>query len=253
MKPGLMRNLVVIITLTLVWEAAFRAGLMNPLIFGSPSLVVTAAMKDGAPFLQAVQVTSYEMAIAIAIAWVGGIAAGVLAGLTRFTSMLVAPLLSAVIALPLVVLYPAFVAWLGIGPLSKLAYGAAAGFFPVALSTMLGVRSIDERYLTMARAMGASRWQLVTRVILRLALPAIVSGLRVGTSIAIISVVQSEMLSATDGIGFWISYHRSLFNVGHVYLGIILILIVASAANRLLSKLERRSGQWRESLIVSNP
>ena len=250
---GGLRAVLITAALAVAWEAAFRAGWMNPMIFGSPSLVAAAAMKDGAAFLQAFQVTSYEMAVAIAIAWIGGIAAGMLAGLARFTSILVAPLLSAVIALPLVVLYPAFVAWLGIGPLSKIAYGAAAGFFPVALSTMLGVRSIDERYLTMARAMGASRWQLVTRVIMRLALPAIVSGLRVGTSIAIIAVVQSEMLAATDGIGFWISYHRTLFNVGHVYLGIILVLIVAMVANAVLSVLERRSGQWRAGLMAGTP
>lgn len=249
-NTGGARTLLVLVVLTAVWEAAFRAGLMNPLILGSPSLVAAAAAKDGATFLGAFQVTAYEMAVAVAIAWAGGIAAGLVIGATRFSGQLLAPILSAVIALPLVVLYPAFVAGLGIGPASKIAYGAAAGFFPVALSTLLGVRSIDLRYVTMARAMGAGPVQLMTRVIMRLAMPAIVSGLRVGTSIAIIAVVQSEMLSATDGIGFWISYHRTLFNVGHVYLGIILVLIVAACANWLLSRLERRTGRWRDSLVA---
>lgn len=239
------RAVAITLALFAAWETAFRAGLLEPLIFGSPSLVAAAGLKDGATFLGAFQVTAYEIAVAVLISWIGGVAVGVLIGATRFTGRLFAPLLSAVIALPLVVLYPAFVAWLGIGPLSKIAYGAAAGFFPVALAALLGVRSIDERYLVMARAMGAGRMQILTRVIVRLALPAIVSGLRVGTSIAIIAVVQSEMLSATDGIGYWISYHRTLFNVGHVYLGILLVLVVAAGANWLLSRLERQFGQWR--------
>ena len=243
-------TLLAIGSLTAAWELAFRAGLMNPLIFGSPSLVVAAAVKDGPTFLQAFQVTAYEMALAVAMSWIGGIGVGIVLGSTRFTGVLFAPLLSGVIALPLVVLYPAFVAWLGIGPLSKIAYGTAAGFFPVALATMLGVRSIDPRYLVMARAMGAGPLQIVTRVIVRLAMPAVVAGLRVGTSVAIIAVVQSEMLSATDGIGYWISYHRTLFNVGHVYLGIILVVIVAAVANGLLSLIEKRSGRWRESLVA---
>lgn len=235
---------LLVFVLVVLWEAAFRAGLLEPLIFGSPSLVVAAALKDGASFLAAFHITAYEMAVAVAISWVGGVLAGVAIGMTRVSAVLMAPLLSAVIALPLVVLYPAFVAWIGIGPASKIAYGAAAGFFPVALATVYGVRSIDERYVTMALAMGASRLQVLVRVVV----PAIVSGLRVGTSIAIIAVVQSEMLAATDGIGFWISYHRTLFNVGHVYLGIILVLIVAAAANWLLSRIEQRTGRWRESL-----
>ena len=61
---------------------------------------------------------------------------------------------------------------------------------------------------------------------MRLALPAIVSGLRIGTSLVIISVVQGEMLTSTDGLGFLISYHRALFNVGHVYFGIVLVLVI---------------------------
>jgi NitT/TauT family transport system permease protein/taurine transport system permease protein len=137
------------------------------------------------------------------------------------------------------------VAWLGIGTLSKIAYGAAAGFFPVALAAVLGIRSIDPRYAEMARAVGATPLQMLTQIKVRLALPAIVSGLKVGTSLVIISVIQSEMLSATDGIGFWISYHRSLFNTGHVYLGIILVLVMAAVANAALSALERRLGGSR--------
>lgn len=75
-------------------------------------------------------------------------------------------------------------------------------------------------------------------VVARLALSAIISGLRVGTSLLVIAVVQSKMLSATDGLGVWISYHRSLFNVGQVYFGVGLVL--AAALNTQLGALERR-------------
>src|SRR5207302_1047314 len=74
------------------------------------------------------------------------------------------PVLSGVIALPLIVLYPVLVAWLGIGVPSKIAYGAAAGFFPVALAAVLGMRGIDPRYAEMARAVGATPLQIVTQV-----------------------------------------------------------------------------------------
>jgi NitT/TauT family transport system permease protein len=72
-----------------------------------------------------------------------------------------------------------------------------------------------------------------------LALPAIISGLRLGTALIVIGVVLSEMLGSTDGIGFWISYHRALFNAGQVYLGILLALLVAGLANAALSLVER--------------
>lgn len=239
------RRIAIALALVALWEALFRAGLLNPLIFGSPSLVVGAVVQDGATFLAAFQVTSGEIVVAMAIAWIGGILFGLLVGCAPMPALVAAPILSAVIALPLVVLYPVLIVWLGIGQLSKIAYGAAGGFFPVALATVIGIRAIDARYVEMSRAMGASRAQIIFQVELRLALPAIVSGLRVGTSLAIISVIQSEMLASTDGLGFWISYHRSLFNVGQVYLGIILVLVTAAVANVVLSSLERRFGRWR--------
>jgi NitT/TauT family transport system permease protein/taurine transport system permease protein len=76
-----------------------------------------------------------------------------------------------------------------------------------------------------------------------LALPAIMSGLRLGTALIVIAVVLSEMLGSADGIGFWISYHRSLFNTGQVYLGILMALMVAWLANKVLSGVERIYGR----------
>jgi ABC-type nitrate/sulfonate/bicarbonate transport system permease component len=239
------RRLAVTLAVIALWELAYRLGILNPLIFGSPSLMLAAASKDGPAFLAAFQFTVSEIVLATATAWCCGVAFGVLAGAGAARSLVFAPILSAAIAVPLVVFYPVAIAWLGIGAASKIAYGSAAGAFPIALATLLGIRSIDPRYGEMARAMGASRAQILTQVVVRLALPAIVSGLRVGTSLTIISVVQGEMLASTDGLGFLISYHRALFNVGHVYLGIALVLAVAAVSNVALSALERRFGRAR--------
>jgi NitT/TauT family transport system permease protein len=239
------RRIGITLAVLVLWELLYRAGLLNPLIFGSPSLMLAAAVKDGPHFAAAFQFTAYEILVAAAIAAIGGVAFGAIAGATAIRSLVFAPTLSAVIAVPLVVLYPIAIAWLGIGAGSKIAYGAVAGFCPVALATLLGIRSIDLRYAEMARAMGASRAQILAQVMARLALPAILSGLRIGASLVIISVVQGEMLTSTDGLGFLISYHRALFNVGHVYFGILLVVVMAAAAHVALFALERHFGRWR--------
>jgi NitT/TauT family transport system permease protein/taurine transport system permease protein len=241
-----IKRIVITLAALLVWELLYRVGLLNPLIFGAPSLMWSAAVKDGRAFVVAFQFTAYEIVAACAIAWFGGVAFGVIAGATAVRGRIFAPMLSAVIAVPLVVLYPIAIAWLGIGSGSKIAYGAVAGFCPVALATLYGIRTIDMRLAEMARAMGASRSQILVQVMTRLALPAIVSGLRIGTSLVIISVVQGEMLTSTDGLGFLISYHRALFNVGHVYIGILLVVLMAAAAHVALSALERHFGRWRQ-------
>jgi ABC-type nitrate/sulfonate/bicarbonate transport system permease component len=96
----------------------------------------------------------------------------------------------------------------------------------------------------MARAMGANRLQLYTRVMFPLALPSIISGLRIGTGLVVIAVVVAEMLASLDGIGFLISYHRTLFDTGDVYLGFLFAIALAIGVNRGLSALERRFVQF---------
>jgi NitT/TauT family transport system permease protein/taurine transport system permease protein len=223
-----------------LWQGLAALGLLNPMLVGTPTLIAAAAIKDGVTLLAAFRFTLFEIVIAGVIAWTLGITLGVVIGAGRQRAVVIAPLLSAMIAVPLVVLYPVIVAWTGIGPTSKIIYGSATGFLPIALTTISGVSSIDRRYVEMARAMGARRSQILSQVIARLALPSIMSGVRIGTSLLVIAVVQSEMLSATDGLGFWISYHRSLFNVGQVYFGVALVLLLAATLNAILNFFENR-------------
>jgi NitT/TauT family transport system permease protein/taurine transport system permease protein len=242
-NPWIRRSAIALLCIAL-WELTFRVGLLNPIIFGSPSLVMQAAVSDGVLFLQAFRITLVEIALASLIACVGGVAFGVLMGALPIAALTLTPILSAIIAVPLVILYPVLVVWFGIGPPSKIVYGALIAFFPIALTTMLGVRAVDPSYAVMARAMGAPRWRVLVSVMVPLALPAVIAGLRIGLAFIIISVVQGEMVAAFDGLGFWISYHRTIFNTGHVYLGIILTLILAVGLNSILSRLERRYSGW---------
>ena len=91
--------------------------------------------------------------IAIAIAWGLGVSFGVVVGVLPRASRVSAVVLSALIAVPLVVLYPLFIAWLGLGPSSKVVFGVISGIFPIALNTMIGVQGIDRGYARMAHAM----------------------------------------------------------------------------------------------------
>jgi len=230
---------LVLFAILALWETTFRLGLLSPIIFGSPSLVVSAAISDGGTFLTAFQITAFEVAVAVLVAWTLGIFYGIVAGTLPLLGRFSLPILSSLIAVPLVVLYPIFMAWFGLGPLSKIVFGIVSGIFPIASGTIIGVRNAERGYARMAEAMGATRLQVMFKVMAPLALPAIMSGLRLGTSLIVIGVILGEMLGSVDGIGFWISYHRSLFNTGQVYLGILMALMMAGLANAVLSKVER--------------
>ena len=115
--------------------------------------------------------------------------------------MVFEPLLASVFAVPLVVFLPLFILFFGIGVESKIAFGAAYAFFPIALNTIGGISQVDPRFVTVARSMGASERQLFRRVLLPAALPVIATGLRIGCTIGFLSILGSEMIAGLRGLG----------------------------------------------------
>jgi len=222
------------------WFAAAAAGLNNPVILPAPQAVAVALWRDLPAFGHALAFTCGEIAAALAIGWAAGCAAGGIAGSHPASARVVSGLLTSAFAVPIIILYPLLLAWTGIGWPSKILFGVLSGFFPIALNTLAAVRAVDPKLVTMARAMGASRAQILVRVVARAALPGIVAGLRVGTALTVIGVVVTEMLGATAGLGYLISYHTTLFDTGHVYAGIALALVVVFGLNLGLGSLERR-------------
>jgi NitT/TauT family transport system permease protein len=245
MRRATLIKIAVTLVLLAAWELICRAKLVNPIILAPPSDIVAALLVSGREFVHAFQVTILSIVAAAAMAWAIGIGFGLFAGLSPLLYGIFSPLLTGLFAVPLITLYPLFLVWFGIGPGSKIAFAVLTGSIPIALNTMDGVRLIDRGYVRLARSIGASRLQAYLRIYLPLSLPAILSGLRIGTSLVVIGVVVCEMLAAADGLGFWISYNRTLFKTGHVYLGIALAMTSVVLINISLSHLERRLGPAR--------
>ena len=244
-RPAIIRWAAILVLLAL-WELVRQFDLVHGILLASPSEIFDAFGKDGAAFVGAFQVTLAEIVTAIIITWSLGLTFGLLAGTIPILGMTAGPVMASLFAIPLIVWYPLFMVWLGIGPASKILVAVVSGFFPIALNTMNGVRLLDRRYILLGRSLGATRFQLLFRILMPLALPSVMSGLRIGTALVVIGVIVTEMLASVQGLGFWISYHRTLFNTGHVYLGMMLALACALLANWGLSRLENKFGRWRE-------
>jgi NitT/TauT family transport system permease protein/taurine transport system permease protein len=146
---------------------------------------------------------------------------------------------------PIVILYPIFTAWFGIGSESKIIFAGVYGFFPVMLSTAAGIRTIDAQLLLAARSMGASLPQQITRVIIPASIPTVLTGLRLGGALTIIGVVVSEMLTSAAGIGYLVTRYRTILDSPHVFGAIVMILLLSIAFDTLARAIERRTMVWQ--------
>jgi NitT/TauT family transport system permease protein len=244
MSAKTLRRLIVV-ALVVLWEVLPRSGAIPELFLPSLSSTLQAGWSEANEYWHALVVTLYEVAIAMVIACGGGILCGAVVGSLPRPRVLILPMVSSLYAVPLVILYPVFTVWLGIGSESKIAFAGLYGFLPTMLATAAGIQTIDPQLLLAARSMGATLSQRVTRVVIPAAIPTVLSGLRVGGALVIVGVVVSEMLISSAGIGYLISRYRTILDSPHVFAGVLLVLAMAVAFNAAIRLIERRAAVWQ--------
>ena len=223
-----------------IWYLATRHQVTKSLFFPPlaqvwQELVRLAQAPDS---YSAIQVTLLTIAKAYGIAVLLGIFTAYLVTRSRWATQVFEPLLSNMFAVPLTLFLPVFILFFGIGANSKVAYGAAYGFFPVALSTIAGFSAVDSHYIKAARSMGANGWEMFRHVLLPAAMPIVFSGLRVALVICFTSVLGGETISSIAGVGRKIALSAELLETARMYAWILFVVVLMASMNGLLSRLE---------------
>ncbi|HEX3483691.1 MAG TPA: ABC transporter permease [Micropepsaceae bacterium] len=224
------------------WFMVGRTGAVSPLFVPPIEAVWQAFFRlvQTDQFWSAVGVTLRTILQAYGIAILLGIPAGYLATRSRFLTQLLEPVISGLFAIPITLFLPLFILVFGIGAESKVAYGAAYGFFPIALNTIAGLSGVDKRFLNAAKSMGLSALGTFRHVLFPAAFPAILTGLRIGFFICFASVLGGETISSVSGVGRNIALAAELMEPARMYAWIVFVIATALVLNTLVSSIENR-------------
>lgn len=227
------------------WFVITQTRAVNPLFLPPIGAVAhqVARIAASGQLWRAAAVTAQTVGEAYALAVIAGVGVGFFLGRSRRLSDAFEPVLSGIFAIPITLFFPLFVVLFGIGPNSKVAFGAVYAFFPIALNTIAGFNAVDRLYLRSARSLGATAWQTFRHIYLRGALPVVLSGLRIGFFICFASVLGGETLSSAAGVGHAIAHAAELLNSGEMYAWIVFVLAATIALNLLLSAVETRASR----------
>lgn len=236
-------QLAVIVALFGGWVLVTATRSINPLFLPSPFAVVASLgrLLHTPGFWGAVGITTFTTAVAYAIAVCAGIVLGFLIGRSPTLTAAYRPVLSGLFAIPLTLIFPLFVVIFGLGPPSKIAFGALYGFFPVVLNTIAGFSGIDPLFLRSARSQGATRPQMLRNIYLPGAWPVVLAGLRIGFFITFASVLGGETLSSASGVGHQIAHEGDLLESAPMFAWIAIVLTVTVTLNLLLTVIEKRA------------
>ena len=191
------------------------------------------------------QVTMTETLIGLVIGMAGGIVLGLLIATSKRIGQLFYPYIIALYSLPRVALAPLFIVWFGIGLTAKVVMVVTMVLFVAFYNTYEGVRNIDKDLLDMARSMRRGRLETLRWVILPSITPWLLTSLRLSIGLGLIGAVISELVAATEGLGYYIKLSSNLFDTTGVFAGLIVITLVAMVLEQLVVLLERRVLRYR--------
>ena len=233
------------------WEMSARLKWIDPFFFSMPSLIYlqlvewfTNGTSQGPLWVQ-VLVTLEETVLGFLIGAAGGIVCGIALGRNKLLSDVFSLYIQIANSIPRVVLGSVFVIALGLGMASKVALAVVMVFFVVFGNAFQGVREADRYMIANAQILGASKHQVTMTVVIPSALSWILASLHVSFGFALVGAVVGEFLGSKQGIGLLISTAQGAFNASGVFAAMIVLAVVALAADYLLTSLERRLLKWK--------
>jgi len=227
----------------LAWKGIVVATGLRPFILPPPEQVASrfvTAWVDGtiAPHLAA---TLVEVGLGFTVGAGLALIVGYALARSAVVERLLSPYLVAAQATPILALAPLFALWFGSGLLGKVVICALIVFFPVAVATMVGIRSVDVRLLELGRSLRATRRQILTSLEIPAALPNMLGGMRVGGTLAVVGAIVGEWAGADRGLGVLINLARgSLFDTPLMFATLLTIALLGIGLYLAVIALERR-------------
>jgi sulfonate transport system permease protein len=239
------------LVLVAVWQLLSNLGYIKPLILPPPSQVALTfwdLLKSGAmPRHNGISIL--RVLEGFGRAAVLGLILGIAIGLSRTLDRLTDLIIQVVKPIPPIAWIPLAILWFGIGETSKVYIIFLGAFFPVIINTIDGIRQTDHKLVEVARLLAVPRARFVRQVVIPGALPAIMTGLRVGLMVAWMCVVAAELIAAGSGVGYLIMDARQLSQSDVVLVGMITIGVIGKVMDSVIRRVERRLIGWKSAFI----
>lgn len=239
-------SLILAVTLIGAWQIFVPLSGISEFILPTPFAITERIFREMPLLWDHTVITLFEV--------VGGFSIGILVGIpvalaifySRAFERAIYPMLVALQTIPKVALAPLLVLYLGYGWAPKITLAFLISFFPIVISTVVGLQSLDKNLFYLVRSMGANEWQIFTKVRLPAALPSIFGGLKVALSLAVIGAVIGEYVAAERGLGYLQLKANSLFDTTLNFavvvtisaMGVMLYYVIAMIESRVIYRRE---------------
>ncbi|WP_454041484.1 ABC transporter permease [Cellulosimicrobium sp. Marseille-Q8652] len=241
------RPALVLLALFAVWWFVAWRELVPAYLVPAPGAVWDTMVADWAMLLEHTWVTTVETVVGFVLAAVIGVATAVLLVYSKTAEKALYPLILFAQVIPKIAIAPILVVWFGFGLTPKIVLAVLIAFFPVVVSAVAGLRSVDPELLELSATMGASRWKTFRKIRFPGSLPQLMSGLKVAVTLAVVGAVVGEFVGADRGLGYVLLLASGNLDAPLLFADLILMSLIGVVLFLLVELLERILIPWHAS------
>lgn len=238
-----------VIAVILLWEISSRLRIIDPIFFPAPSQIAGALidlMQRGV-ITENLGITLNRVALGFVIGTIPAVILGIAIARVRWVYLILDPLISLTYPIPHIATLPLLLVIFGLGSPPIIALATIVCFYPAVVSTTVGVRQVDERLVAMAQNLGATRRQIMWKIVLPGALPAIFGGLRLSLGLALLGTVAGEFVAASAGIGAQTWIYWQIYQITNMYATLVVIVATGFLLTNMMLFIERRFFGWAKA------
>ncbi len=249
---SLWRPSALLLALLVAWWAVTEAELVAPYILPSPADTWQTAVDNAAYLAQNTWVTTWETMVGFAIAAVVGVFVAVVMVYSSNIEKTVYPLILFAQVIPKIAIAPLFIVWLGFGTSPKILVAVLMAFFPIVISGLAGLRSVDPEILELTSTMGASKLKTFAKIRFPASLPQLMSGLKVAATLAVTGAVVGEFVGSNEGLGYVILQANGNVDTAMLFAALVIMSALGIALFAIIEIAEKLLIPWHSSRRINS-
>lgn len=236
--------MLLLIGLVALWELWVQVWDVPKWQLPAPSEIGRELASSRGLLLDHTLITLEEIVLGFLAALAAGLMLAASIAYSRILERSVYPIVIASQTIPVIAIAPLLLIWVGYGITPKVIVVALICFYPIAVNTVDGLKAVDPDMVNMIKTLGASRWQVFSKLQMPMAMPYMFSGIKIGISVSVIAAVIGEWVGASAGLGYLITYSQPLFLTSRVFAAIVVLSVMGISLFLLASIVERMMLPW---------
>lgn len=238
----LISQISLLISFIITWEYTSNHEIINSFIFSSPTKIIQTLIsfyKANNLFIH-IYTTSLEVIVSFGLATILGFIIALIFYIFPTIKKILDPFITMINSLPKVALGPLIIIWMGANTKSIIFMALLINLIVTFTTILNGFLNTDENKIKLFKVFGASKKDIITKLIIPSSRNEIISSLRLNLSLSLIGVIMGEFLSCKQGIGYLILYGTQVFNLSLVMCGIFLLLLLSFIFYEIINILDRK-------------